>query len=294
MRLTGLLLVMVAGCGGSSVARPAAGPPATEVDCERAEADAGSRDRCLGAVLDHILMSAIFRLHGDRALAGYVDRVGRRVAAQAGRPDLRFRFRLVDADEAQGYAVLGGFVYVTSGALARLRSEAELAALLAHEVAHVALDHGSDLYEIEEDGLLSDPGSARRRLAHERDDEVQADERAVALLIAAGYDPAAMIAMLRRLGCEPDPLDLDPLDREHEVLSRRLLRVARAIDGRTGGIRGDARYLRQLPRGILPAPAARRTIPSSCAGPEQASPLPGSSPRSQGRPPARTRSRPAR
>lgn len=274
------LLALSAGCASGAAAPPAARRPATPaVDCQRASDDPDSLDRCLGYVLDRFFMEAVFHLHDDRALAAYVDRVGRRVAAHCGRPDLDFRFRVLADPEAQGYAVLGGFVYVTTGALARLRSEAELAALLAHEVAHVALDHGDTLLEIDGGGVLSDPGAARRRLAHERDDEIQADERAVALLVAAGYDPTAMITMLRRLDCEPDPVALDPLDREHEVMARRLVRAARAIDGRRGGMRGEVRYVRQLPDGILPARAVDRTIPSSCAGPEQASPQPGSSPR---------------
>ena len=273
------LLALTAGCAARAAPPSAPHRPAPAVDCRRASDDPDALDRCLGAVLDQFFMQAVFHLHGDRALAAYIDRVGRRVAAHAGRPDLDFRFRVLDDPAAQGYAVLGGFVYVTTGALARLRSEAELAALLAHEVGHVALDHGDALLEIDDDSGLGDPGAARRRLAHERDDEIQADERAIALLIAAGYDPSAMITMLRRLDCEPDPVALDPLDREHEVMARRLVRAARAIDGRRGGIRGEVRYVRQLPHGILPARAADRTIPSSCAGPEQASPQPGWSPR---------------
>ena len=291
-----LFLLLAAACAsGQPRARPRApAPPPGKADCDRAEGDRIARNRCLGFVLDQIVMSAVFRPYPDRRLAAYVTRVGRRVAAHAGRPDLAFRFRVLASPDPQGYALLGGFVYVTSGALARLGSEAELAALLAHEVAHVALDHGDDLLEIDSDAPLSDPGAVRRQLAHERDDEIQADERAVALLVAAGYHPSAMVTMLRRLDCAPDPVDLDPLDREHEVLARRLMRVARAIDGRTGGTHGAARYLAQLPHGILPAPAARRTIASSCAGHSQASPRPGSSPGREPPPPARTRSRPAR
>jgi predicted Zn-dependent protease len=185
---------------------------------------------------------------------------------------------VLDDPDPQGHALLGGYVYVTTGAIARLGSEAELAALLAHEVAHVALDHGDGLLEIDDDLVLSDPGAVRRRLAHARDDESEADERAVALLVAAGYDPTAMLAMLRRVDCAPDPID--PLDRLHEPLDRRLARIARAIDGRAGGERGEARYLAQLPAAILPARASDRTISSSCGGPGQPSPRRVSSPRS--------------
>jgi len=279
-----LCVALVAACGGAPAARPAAPAP---LDCSEEPQDPSARDRCIGFALDQVMTSVVFHLHGDRALAAYVDRVGARIAAHAGRPDLRFRFRVIDDPEPQGHSLLGGYIYVTTGALARLRSEAELAALLAHEVAHAALDHGDGLLEIDDDLVLSDPGAIRRRLAHARDDEIEADERAVSLLVAAGYDPAAMIAMLRRVDCAPDPID--PLDLAHEPLPRRLARIARAIDGRTGGERGQSRYLRQLPPGILPAPPAGRTIASSCGGPGQPSPRQVSSPRSPARRPPRAR-----
>lgn len=284
MSRAGLLLAaLLAACGGAAPARPA---PA-RLDCRQQPTDPSARDRCIGLVLDEVLTTAVFHLDRHRALAAYVAQVGARVAAHAGRSDLRFTFRVLDDPEPQGHALLGGYVYVTTGALARLGSEAELAALLAHEVAHVSLDHGDGLLEIDDDLVLSDPGAVRRRLAHARDDEIEADERAVALLVAAGYDPAAMLAMLRRVDCAPDPID--PLDRSHDPLPRRLARIARAIDGRTGGERGESRYLGQLPPGILPVPAADRTIASSCGGPGQPSPRRVSSPRSPGRRQGRAR-----
>jgi predicted Zn-dependent protease len=182
------LLALCAACG-STASRPRSSPPPRSptptLDCQRAGGDDAARDRCVGFVLDQFFMSALFRPYGDPLLAFYVGRVGRRIAAHAGRPDLDFHFRVLSDPEPQGYAILGGFVYVTTGALGRLRSEAELAALLAHEVAHVALDHGDELLEIDGGDLFSDPAAARRRLAHERDDEIQADERAVALQVAA-------------------------------------------------------------------------------------------------------------
>ncbi len=277
-----LVAVFLAACGGAGTPRPA-----QPIDCREEPRDPSARDRCIGFALDQVFTTAVFHLHRDRALAAYVTRIGARVAAHAGRSDLRFTFRVLDDPDPQGHALIGGYIYVTTGALARLGSEAELAALLAHEVAHVALDHGDGLLEIDDDLVLSDPGAVRRRLAHARDDEMEADERAVSLLLAAGYDPAAMLAMLRRVDCAPDPID--PLDRSHEPLDRRLARIARAIDGRAGGERGESRYLAQLPAGILPARAAGRTIPSSCGGPGQPSPRRVSSPRSPGRRPRRAR-----
>jgi len=280
-----VVTVLFAACGGASAPRPA--PPPSALDCQEELHDPSARDRCIGYALDQVMTSAVFHLYKGPRLTAYVGQVGARVAAHAGRPDLCFTFRVLDDPDPQGHALLGGYVYVTTGAIARLGSEAQLAALLAHEVAHVALDHGDGLLEIDDDLVLSDPGAVRRRLAHARDDEIEADERAVSLLVAAGYDPSAMLAMLRRVDCAPDPID--PLDRSHEPLDRRLARIARAIDGRAGGEVGESRYHAELPAGILPDRASDRTIGSSCGGPGQPSPRRAFSPRSPGRRPPRAR-----
>lgn len=256
MRAAWAVLLLAACCARAA---PPPAPPPAPLACQERPADPVARNRCVGWALDQILMVIVFRPHGDRELAAYVDQVGHQVAAHAGRPDLGFTFRLVDDPEPQSYGLLGGYVYLTTGALARLGSEAELAALLAHEVAHVALDHGDDFFEKDHDALLSDAGAIRRALAHQRDDEAQADERAVSLLIAAGYDPAAMISMLRRLDCERD--ETDPLDREHESLARRLARIARAIDGRTGARQAPSPL---APAGNLARPGGWRTTTPLC------------------------------
>jgi hypothetical protein len=247
--------MLAAGCASRAPAAAAA-----PVDCKGSGTSA--RDRCIGWALDAILTSVVFRLYDDPALTGYVDQVGQRIAAHAGRPDLRFAFRVLDDPEPQGLALLGGFVYVTRGALAQLRSEAELAALLAHEIAHVALDHGDDLLEVSQESALSDPGSIRRRLGHERDDEIQADERAVGLLDAAGYPPLAMLRMLRTIDVSPD--SADPLDSDYEPRWRRQARVARLIDGRKGGTWARARYLARIDGLVVgPDPSTGRLVGAS-------------------------------
>jgi predicted Zn-dependent protease len=252
---------LAAGCA----ARPALLGARLPAECARAERP-GAVDRCAGWVLDRLLLASSLRAYDDRALTRYVAAVGRRVAARAGRADLRWTFRGIDDPEPQGWSLIGGFVYVTRGALARLGSEAELAALLAHEIAHVAADHGDDLFAGRDAGELADAGALRRRRAHQRDDEAQADERSAALVAAAGYDPRAALAMLRALHEGSDPGDGDRLDREHAATAARLARIERVLAGRTGGVRGVARYRARLDGLVIGADRRTGRVVGDTAG----------------------------
>jgi beta-barrel assembly-enhancing protease len=85
----------------------------------------------------------------DRDLTRYVALVGNVVAARSERPDLRYYFAVLDSPEVNAFAAPGGFVFITRGALALMRDEATLAGVLGHEIAHVALMHGSDAIKAE-------------------------------------------------------------------------------------------------------------------------------------------------
>ena len=73
----------------------------------------------------------------NAGVQAYVNQVGRWVALNSERPDLPWRFGVLDSSVVGAYAAPGGYVFVTSGMLAQMGSEAELAGVLAHEVAHV-------------------------------------------------------------------------------------------------------------------------------------------------------------
>ncbi len=80
-------------------------------------------------------------LHADANLQRYVNRVGRWVAMQSGRPELPWAFGVLDTPTVNAFALPGGKVFVSLGLIARLSNEAELAGVLAHEVAHVMQKH---------------------------------------------------------------------------------------------------------------------------------------------------------
>jgi len=80
-------------------------------------------------------------LHPDANLQRYVNRVGKWIALHSDRPDLPWTFSVIDTETINAFAMPGGSIIVSSGLLKRLGNEAELAGVLAHEIAHVVKKH---------------------------------------------------------------------------------------------------------------------------------------------------------
>ncbi|MEM7675772.1 MAG: M48 family metalloprotease [Myxococcota bacterium] len=90
-------------------------------------------------------------LSSDRAdprhrLHRYINRVGRNLGAQSDRPNLEWTFGVLDTDDFNAYSTPGGYVFVSRGLLSAVQTEAELAGVLAHEIAHVTERHALKLY----------------------------------------------------------------------------------------------------------------------------------------------------
>ena len=203
----------------------------------------------------------------DAKLARYVETVGQRIAARSERPRLPWRFIVLDSPVPAAYAMPGGVVVVSRGALAYLNSEAELAAVLAHEVAHVAWRHSAVAWHPELPVAREDREAFERRISRADDCERQADAVAVRYLEAAGYDPRALgwalQALERSLAHESDvdvsgrrpsvePADATGVTEDehdpHPPLPARMARIA-AVSTRQGGEVAQSRYLEEL-RGL--------------------------------------------
>lgn len=89
---------------------------------------------------------AQYGVYDDAKLQAYVQQVGKRVAAHSHRPQLVYRFTVLDTPDVNAFALPGGYIYITRGILAYLNSEAELAAVLGHEVGHVTARHSVRQY----------------------------------------------------------------------------------------------------------------------------------------------------
>jgi predicted Zn-dependent protease len=137
----------------------------------------------------------------DPKLVDYVDAIGQRIARHAPGFGFRYTFRIVDDDAPNAFALPGGFVYISRGAIALTNREGELAGVLAHEIAHVASRHAAARQHVVRGlpafvQLLQIPYLA----AYSRELEATADRLGQELAAAAGYDPAGLVAFLDALG----------------------------------------------------------------------------------------------
>ncbi len=157
-----------------------------------------------------------FGQYEGEELQNYVQRVGERLAANSHRANLVYRFTVLDSADVNAFALPGGYIYITRGLLAYLNSEAELAAVLAHEIGHVTARHsvrqqsaagaanlgytlGSILLpELRNQGaqqIFNVLGGALLS-GYGREHELEADRLGAEYLARSGYDPQAMIKVI--------------------------------------------------------------------------------------------------
>ena len=79
-------------------------------------------------------------------LQGYVQSIGESLAANSHRPNLVYRFTVLDSPDINAFALPGGYIYINRGLMAYLSSEEELAAVLGHEIGHVTARHSVRQY----------------------------------------------------------------------------------------------------------------------------------------------------
>jgi predicted Zn-dependent protease len=207
-------------------------------------------------------------LYTDDALHSYLDGVGQRVAAASERPQLTWSFAVVDDAAVNAFALPGGFIYVTRGLLTHLNSEAELAAVLGHEIGHVAARHSVNQMskaqlasiglglgmilrpELQGLGQVGQAGLGLLLLKYGRDDENQADELGLRYMTKAGYPATGMPTVLHMLervsesenaGRVPNWLSTHPSP-ENRV-TRVNARIRDLRDAGSGNIRRET-YLR--------------------------------------------------
>lgn len=161
------------------------------------------------------LVRVEFGVYQDKAVTKYVTLVGMALAKASPRPDLNWEFIVLDTDGVNAFASPGGFVHITRGALGFIKSEAELAGVLGHEIAHITKKHTINAIKKNktvELGADMAPGSnalfeGLGKLAYEnivnkgfdREDEERADEVGIQLANSVGYQPTGLGVFLAKL-----------------------------------------------------------------------------------------------
>lgn len=190
-----------------------------------------AEESAIGEQMTAIILGSS-QVHKNQKLQKYVNKVGKWVALHADNhktEKTNWRFIVIDTPDFNAFSMPGGYVVISSGVIDRLSSEAELAAILAHEVVHVEQKHQvqaieksktlgnlGDLafaaadYQQAKKGVTAD-ALKNRAIAKElfnvtqnlytkglsREDEIDADQKGIVLMTRAGYDPYAYISVLQ-------------------------------------------------------------------------------------------------
>jgi predicted Zn-dependent protease len=218
-----------------------------------------------------------FGIYKDKPeLNGYVESVGKQLAAKSERPNLPWSFEVVDDASVNAFALPGGPIFVTRGILAHLSTEAQLAAVLGHEAGHVAARHSATQMskaQVAQLGLgigsilspavasaaqVAGAGLQLLFLKYSRDDETQADALGFRYMSQIGYDPTQMIPLFEMLdrvskqeaaGKAPEWLQThpDPGNRLAETQKR----LKAELKGSTQGMKVERDKYMQMIDGIV-------------------------------------------
>lgn len=187
---------------------------------------------------------------GSAPLRGYVARVGNGLA---GRTEPEFRgtswtFTVLDSDVVNAFALPGGRVFITRGLLERFENEAQVAAVLGHEIGHVTGRHVDEQISqtLVAQGILTGLGAATDSdwavvagslfatgylLHFGRSQEREADSQGVKYMTAAGYDPRGMIQVLRILEAASAGSGVPEILSTHPDPRDRMARVRELLEG---------------------------------------------------------------
>ena len=205
----------------------------------------------------------------DRNVQAYVESVARPLAAVSERPGLTWTFRVVDDPQVNAFALPGGYIYVTRGILAHMNSEAELAAVLGHEIGHVTARHSASAQSKQMLGMvglgvgmilsptLRQGGDALGQalglvfLKFGRDQESQADGLGLRYIVRKDYNPEEMLDVFRMLDGVTTASGGDRMPNwlsTHPAPPNRLADMKKAIQaqGVSGTRVGRPEFIRQL------------------------------------------------
>jgi predicted Zn-dependent protease len=196
--------------------------------------------------------------YNDQKLQEYVNSVGQKVAKVSDRNNIPYYFKVVDSSDINAFALPGGYIYITRGLLSKMDNEAQLAAVLGHEIGHVTARHsmkrmqnvlgfnmvlaildqaasGSKSYQ-EYRGLVKTGSSvafAAVSLGYGRDNELEADALGTKYADKAGYNPQGMVQLLVLLKSlsEREPSSVEEFFMSHPRTSIRIEAVNKLIAG---------------------------------------------------------------
>lgn len=189
-----------------------------------------------------------YELFDDEAEQERINEIGRKIAAVSDRQDLKYHFKIIKDKEVNALALPGGYIYVSHGLIEAAETDDEIAAVLAHEVGHIAAQHsmkkmqGSFFYTFMKVLTLTTktgPGFQSGTdfayisvmMQYSRAYEEEADRLSVKYLKAAGFNPEGALMMLDKLSKidSEKPLNRYTYFRTHPPIARRKAVIKQAI-----------------------------------------------------------------
>jgi predicted Zn-dependent protease len=205
-RIPLLLTVVAAGLTSGCAINPVSGTPDVVFMSEVSEINIGN---------DYdAKIREKYGVYDNPELQAYINRIGQQLAAHSHRPGLTYHFTVLNSPEVNAFALPGGYIYITRGILAYLNSEAELAAVLGHEIGHVTARHAVRQHTASTAtgfvgaviGIATGIGATQDLFnnvlgnailsGYGRDHELESDRLGAEYLARAGYDPQAVIKVL--------------------------------------------------------------------------------------------------
>jgi len=204
-------------------------------------------------------MIHVLGLYENPEMMKYVNLVGDTVARTGARNNIQYHFGILDSEIVSAFALPGGYIFVTRGALANMKNESELAGVLAHEVAHVDGRHLEEEvrnkkathWAVEEGTAKIPAASELKNIANDlvanaltatygRDKEAEADKKGLDLATAAGYDPGGLRNFLQVLAtAAADPANQRTLglwnNTTHPPFAERVANLDKLMAGKSGG-----------------------------------------------------------
>ncbi|MCC3584695.1 M48 family metallopeptidase [Microcoleus sp. PH2017_30_WIL_O_A] len=194
----------------------------------------------VGRQINQQLTSREFKIDRDRATTAYINRIGQRLAQESDRPDIPYTFQVIDDNNINAFATMGGFVYVNRGLMAAADNEAELASVIAHEIGHISARHS--IKQMRQMAIASGVASATGldgskavqigvelalRRPHSRQAEYEADQLGLQTMGRSGYAQSGMVDFMKKLLNKPSPPSILST---HPATSDRIAAISQAID----------------------------------------------------------------
>ncbi len=194
----------------------------------------------IGKEIDRQLAGGEFKIYPDRATTAYINRIGQRLAQNSDRPNIPYTFQVVDDDNINAFATMGGFIYVNKGLMTAADNEAQLASVIGHEIGHISARHA--IKQMRQMAIASGVASAAGldgskvvqlgvelalRRPHSRQAEYEADRLGLQTMGRSGYAQSGMVDFMKKLLNRPSPPSILST---HPATDSRIAAIEQGID----------------------------------------------------------------